>query len=467
MTLPLWAFLVLLVFATWAVLDRLLVPAVRWRLRRNAERVLEEVATRLPIKIEPLRLTRRRVLVDRLVHDPKVQEAVEAEMAASGAPRAVVLARVERYAREIVPAFNAWFYFRVGYAAAKRLARALYRVRLGASDEAGLSSIPEKSTVVFVMNHRSNMDYVLVGYLAAEKAALSYAVGEWARLFPLEQLIRATGAYFVRRASGDVLYRRVLERWIAMATANGVTQAVFPEGGLSRDGKLRPPKVGILDYVVRAFDPSGERDVVFVPVGINFDRVLEDRTLLLDAEPAARKPGRVRAAATLLAFLARNASLLATFRWRRFGYAVANLGSPISLRSFLSARGADPSRQSKEQRAIVVSALAGELMGAISRLVPALPVPLVAEALVGADRPMSELEIKAAVWARVAALERAGARVHVPRNDRDYAVSYGLRMLVLRRLVRERDGLHEIVPEERRVVAYYANSLAPPEPGPA
>ena len=152
-------------------------------------------------------------------------------------PREVALAQVQRYAREIVPAFNAYMYFRVGYWVGKKLSQSLYRVRIGYTDDAGLAAIPENATVVFVMNHRSNMDYIIASYLAAERAALSYAVGEWARLWGLQQLIRTMGAYFVRRNSKDDLYRRVLERYIAMATEAGVTQAVYPEGGLTQ-GRL-------------------------------------------------------------------------------------------------------------------------------------------------------------------------------------------------------------------------------------
>ena len=78
-------------------------------------------------------------------------------------------------------AFNAYLYFRVGYWLAKSTARFLFRVRLGFTDRPTLAAIKPKSTVVFVMNHRSNLDYVLVAFLAAERVALSYAVGEWAR----------------------------------------------------------------------------------------------------------------------------------------------------------------------------------------------------------------------------------------------------------------------------------------------
>jgi hypothetical protein len=82
--------------------------------------------------------------------------------------------RIDHYAREIVPSFNAYIYYRVGYAVARAAARALYRVRIGFVDEAAWPASIRKSTIVFVMNHRSNMDYVLVAFLAAERAALSF-----------------------------------------------------------------------------------------------------------------------------------------------------------------------------------------------------------------------------------------------------------------------------------------------------
>ena len=58
-------------------------------------------------------------------------------------------------------------------------------------------------------------------------------MGEWARVWPLSRLIKAMGAYFIRRKSRGALYRRVLARYVGMATDGGVTQAMFPEGGLS------------------------------------------------------------------------------------------------------------------------------------------------------------------------------------------------------------------------------------------
>ena len=67
-----------MLLAAWAALDRLLLPGVRWFLRSRANRVLEEVRSRFQIEIRPFQLTRRRVVIDRLVYDPAVIAAANA-----------------------------------------------------------------------------------------------------------------------------------------------------------------------------------------------------------------------------------------------------------------------------------------------------------------------------------------------------------------------------------------------------
>jgi glycerol-3-phosphate O-acyltransferase len=459
-SVPLWLALAVGALACWAVLDRLLVPSVRWYFRSRANRVLEEVGSRLKIQIRPFQQSSRRALIDRLVYDDKVQAAVRAHAAEHGVPREVAVQRVAHYAREIVPAFNAYFYFRIGYWFAKRVCRALYRVRVGFADDAGLAAVPENATVVFVMNHRSNMDYIVASYLAAEKAALSYAVGEWARVWGLQQLIRSMGAYFVRRNSRDDLYRRVLERYIAMATEAGVTQAMYPEGGLSRDGALREPKFGVLDYMLRGFAPDGERDLVFVPIGLNYDRTLEDRTLLMSADASATRPGGWQAAWTTLRFVAQQVALMVRSRWYRFGYACVNFGAPLSMRAYFAARGVDVRTLPRELRQQEVATLGRRLMDDVGRLVPVLPVPLVATVLLEAHAPLAEGELKQRAHALAETLVASGAHLYLPRSDLDYAIAAGLRMLVLRHLVASTDGTYTVNAAARPLLRYYANSLA-------
>jgi len=464
-TLPLWLAIVIGVLAAWAMLDRLLMPSMRWWIKSRANRVFDEVGRRLKIGIRPFQQVKRQALIDRLIFDDKVQQATQAFADARNMPREVALGQVQRYAREIVPAFNAYVYFRIGYWIGKTLSRSLYRVRIGYTDDAGLNAIAEPSTVVFVMNHRSNMDYIIASYLAAERAVLSYAVGEWARVWGLQQLIRAMGAYFVRRNSKDELYRRVLERYIAMATEAGVTQAVYPEGGLTRDGLMREPKFGVLDYMLRGFHTHGERDLVFVPLGLNYDRVLEDRTQLLAGDASAPRSSRLRSAARTLAFIGGQVWLLLRSRWHRLGYACVNFGTPVSVRAWSAARGIDFDHLPREQRQIEVAAFGRHLMDQVGQLIPVLPVPLVATVLLQQDERgngegMGELELKSAVAALVRSLEARNARLYLPRGDWDYAVSAGLRMLTLRHLVDEQDGLYRARATELPLLRYYANSIA-------
>jgi len=460
-SVPVWLVVAGAVLAAWAFYEHVLMPALRWVVMHPANQVIDEVGKRLRIGIRPFQRTRRQALIHRLITDPKVQQAAEQFAKANNVPLLTAMQIVERYARETVPAFNAYLYFRTGYWIGKHVAQLLYRVRLGYVDAENLARVEPESTVVFVMNHRSNMDYVLASYLAADQTALSYAVGEWARIWPLSALIRSMGAYFVRRNSKNELYRRVLESYIVMATEAGVPQAVFPEGGLTRDGRMREPRLGAIDYMMRGFHLDGERDLVFIPLGINYDRVLEDRTLLRALDPEARRRGRLAALGTTLKFLLRNLWLAMRSEWHRFGYACVNFGSPVSMRAYCREHNVDFHRLSTDARRQAIALLGNHLMDAIGKIVPVLPVPLIATVFVRyGDKPISELELKAQVGHLVERLQARGAHVYVPRKDFDYAINVGLRMLRLRRMVGERDGLYFAQSEETAILRYYANSIA-------
>jgi len=472
-TLPLWMVVLLVVFATIGIVDRVFAPSVRWFFRRRVNQAIDELNQRLDMRIQPFKLTRRQTHIDRLIYDPRVIEAVDAEARASGTPRAVVMKRAERYAREIVPSFSVTTYFGFGTRVARWISEFVYRVRLGYTDDEALKSIDPEATVVFVMNHRSNMDYVLVTYMASSRASLSYAVGEWARVWLLQNLIRSMGAYFIRRDSGDELYRRVLGRYVAMATREGVTQAVFPEGGLTRDGALKPPRLGLLSYMVSGFDPRSARDIVFVPVGLNYDRVIEDRILTARAEKEVTgRDFRVRAAAIL-----RFAANLVRLRWQgrlyRFGHACVSFGRPVSLSQWQARTGVDFGAPDRDSLFEGVQKLGDDLMQAIGEIVPALPVALASHVfLANGEKWVGEPELKSAIFALILRLEEKGAHVHIPRADRDYAVSTGLRMLRLRRMIEvDEAGLVRAAPGERLLLTYYANSIAhllpPEEPAPA
>ena len=461
-TVPVWLAAIAACLAILAVIERILLPLWRLYLGRRRERAHERLNQTLAFQIRPFKLAGRRDLVRQLMLDPEILAAIEAEARASNRPAARVADDARRYAFEVVPAFSAYTYFTFGASAARRLATWLYRVRLLGAGYDQIEGIDRDATVIFVLNHRSNMDYVLATYLAASRSALSYAVGEWARVPGLERLIRGMGGYFVRRDSSNPLYRKVLSRYVRLATAAGVTQAVFPEGGLSRDGGLQPPRLGIISYILAGFDPHGGRDVVFVPVGINYDRVLEDRVLM--AAAATRKGEKPRFAFSPWIFLRlmwRNLAGRLRGHWYRYGYAGLAFGGPISLRAWLASRGADLRMLPEPQRQVEIERLGRHLMQGVGAVVPALPVSLAAVVIEHAGgQPLSLLEAKSNVLGLMRRLAQRGAIVHVPRNDEDYAVTFGIRMLVLREVLEERDGLLRVTGRDQGLLTFYARSIA-------
>ena len=443
--IPVWVLVLTALFAALSILERVIGPSVRWFLRKRAERVVAELNKRLERPIEPFKLARRTDMIQRLKYDPEVAEAIVEHAQAEGVREDVAFEQVEHYAREIVPAFSASAYFGFGTRVSKWFSQMLYRVRLGAFDEDRISAIAPDTTVVFVMNHRSNMDYLLVTWLAAERSALSYAVGEWARVWPLSGLIRAMGAFFIRRRSRSALYRKVLARYVQMATQGGVTQAVFPEGGLSLDGKVAQPKLGFLSYIVSGYRPGG-RDVVFVPVALNYDRVLEDR-VLVEAHQSGER--RFRAAfPTAIRFKLRQLGRKLRGKFFKFGYAAVSFGEPVSLSAFQERHAKDTTK-----------ALGAELRRRIMGIVPVLPVPLIASVLEGRTDPITRDTLLKETRALYDILTAKRAYVHIPRGDLAYAVEAGLRMLLLRRIVEDSPDGISVCEGEEPLLTYYANSV--------
>src|SRR5215212_9889099 len=440
-----WLALVVLLFGAILVAGRL-VPAVRWFFRQGADRVVEEVG-RKGIELPAFKLTRRGALIHRLTHDPELLEAAEAYARENGISMAVAMARIERYGREIVPSFNAFLYFRVGIPLARWISRSLYDVRAGS--KRGLAALDENTledvSVVFVMNHRSNIDYVLLAHLMAHRTALSYAAGEWAHVWPLGRLVGGMGAFFVRRGSGDDLYRRVLERFVQMAVEGGLTQVFFPEGGLSRDGKPREPKVGLLDYVLRRFDPE-VCNILFVPVGVNYDWVLEDHSLLQPGGPEAGIRGRGGLFASAAGSVVRNLIQARRGGSFRLGGAAVGVGTLVSAREYAASRGVEFRELEREDRIEEVKALAGLLMQAIDDSIPPAAVPLVARALIEApERTLPE--------------DRLILRVRsLAQGDEPLDYEGALRTLVMRQLVLAERGSYRPAPGAEKILVYYANS---------
>ena len=459
--IPLYILVPVLILAAVALAERVLLPGARVVVRRKVRRLVDDLNARLRLRLQPFKLTKKRIVEEMLVHDPEIAQAAKEYREANGLTWDEVGTLLRAYAREIVPRFNVYLYYRPSHWVARRVCRALYKVRVSFLDTRAIAGVDTESSIIFVMNHRSNFDYLLVSYLVARISAVSYAVGEWARVWPLDTLIRRMGGFFVRRNTSDVLYRKVLERFVQLSTESGVTQGIFPEGRLTRDGRLQEPRLGLLNYLLKRFDPAGPHDLIFVPVGINYDRVFEDRTQTLDAAGARPRVSALGATAVTFRYLAKNFWLALRGRLHRFGVACVNFGVPVSTKGYIGTLGKDFRRMLPEEYRAEVLRLGYVLMGEIARAVPVTPVPLVARVLLrlGGDT-VSEQRLAAGVAEEMAALHARGAALSHPRSQADRFLKLGLRMLVLRRLVTLTGEGVRVNPDERPLLDYYANSIA-------
>ena len=427
-------------------------------LRRRAIRTLHEFRTRLA----RYQLQQRRHTHEALHRDPVVNAAIAEHARTAGLPEADVRRLVDDYIAEIVPHFNVLSYYKIGYNLAKIFVHLLYKVSVDYQDEASLERIPKRDVVVYLMNHRSNADYVVLAYVLAYGVHVSYAVGEWARAWPLEYVFKSFGAYFIRRRFRQPLYHAVLERYVQLITRNGVTQGIFPEGGLTRDGRLRAPKLGLLDYICRTVnDPAFARDIWLVPVAINYDRVLEDRSLIRELVDEGRRPGRPSQLLTVIGYVARNVGRVLTGRLKRYGRVAVNFGTPYSVRDWLATAPPGVLDWPKERRLHELEQLAVEMMDRIGAIVPVTPVPLAAAAL---------LSLGQTAVSRPALLERMDQLRDRLRDVNAKVVRGGAgikdiwdrawRMLKLRRLVVEDGESLIVLPGGRPLLQYYANSIA-------
>ncbi len=438
-----------------------------WWWRRWTRTAALRAMLRFRARVDRFKLTGKRYIRDALLADEAIAEAVRIHAAEHGLTPAATWSKVSTYINEIVPAFNLLMYYQVGYAASKALLNFFYKTTVKVRDPAAFARLPRESIVVYLMNHRSNADYVLAGYALAGQVAISYAVGEWARVFPLEYLFKSFGAYFIRRRYREPLYHTVLERYVQLITRNGVTQGIFPEGGLSRDGRLRPAKIGLLDYMLgTAREPGFAERMYVVPVAINYDRVLEDRSLLRELRTTERgeRPSRWTQFNEVVSYLLNSFGRLSTRRWKRYGRAAVVVGDPVPVAPWLAsldATGTSLFDRPRADRLALVQTFCDAQMQRIGAIIPVTAVPLTCAALQTFD---AEFIRRDRLLERIEALRdqlvHEGAEVIEPKREAAETFERAYRMLRMRRVLTEEGDGFVVLPRGRELISYYANGIA-------
>jgi glycerol-3-phosphate O-acyltransferase len=439
------------------------IAIIRWRASGIALRAVRRSRSR----VDRFKLTRKASIRETLLADEAIARSVAEYSAENAIQPRETWKRVEGYIDEIVPFFNILAYYKIGLVVSRLLLAFFYKISAEYAGGSSHAPLPRDAIVIYLMNHRSNADYVLVGYVLSGQVAISYAVGEWARTFPLEYIFKSFGAYFIRRKYRERLYQTVLERYVQLITRNGVTQGIFLEGGLSRDGRLGKAKIGLLDYLIGvARDPAMQPRLYVVPVAINYDRVLEDRSLLreLDARDGGTRPPLYVQLGEVVRYAAWNLVRLVARKWKRYGRAAVVIGEPIPLSPWLKAQDRETGglfalpRSDRLQR---VQGLADSVLDRIAAIIPVTPVTLACAALQTFEGDfVTHAHLLARMEEMREVLHELNARVVHREGAIQEVFDRAWRMLKMRRILVRAGSGYAILPGNRPLVSYYANSIA-------
>ena len=156
-----------------------------------------------------------------------------------------------------------------------------------------IKTVSQKGPIIFVPCHKSHVDYLMLPYLMyRNNMAVPYiAAGANLSFWPIGPVFRALGAFFLRRTfRGNVLYSKVFSEYIYRLLLEGYNIKIFIEGTRSRTGKLIMPKLGFLSILMNAFKNGACEDLVFAPIYIGYDRVLEEKSYLHEIEGGKKEP---------------------------------------------------------------------------------------------------------------------------------------------------------------------------------
>lgn len=232
--------------------------------------------------------------------------------------------------------------------------------------------------LILIPCHRSHIDYLILSYLlyTNNMPCPLVAAGKNLSFWPMGPLFRGGGAFFIRRTfSGAVLYSKVFAGYVYKLLEEGFNIEFFIEGGRSRTGKMILPKLGLLSILLNAYRGGACDDMIFVPIYIGYDRVLEESSYLNELEG-----GQKESESLLQVIRARK------FLKRRYGKIYLKFHEPISLREVLVQEGTPLEEMtSKEQNALCRN-LGHRIINAINNVAVVTPHGLVASAILNSSK---------------------------------------------------------------------------------
>ncbi len=326
-------------------------------------------------------------------------------------------------------------------------------------DEEELAAIYEMSQnhpLVFLPSHKSNFDHLVLQYVLYQNGLPPNhtAGGINMNFFPIGSVLRRSGVFFIRREFRDnEPYKFVLRRYVDYLLEKRFPMEWYIEGGRSRSGKLRPPRLGMLAYVVDSYLRRSSDDVILIPVSIAYDQIQDIGAYATEQAGGAKERESL-------------GWLISTIRGlrNRHGGIHIRFGAPISLRGFLALQDDLPD-DADDTHNPAIPKLAFEVAVRLNEVTPITPISLVALALLSAD----DRSLTVAETAQVLApyLDFATRRdlptsekLQLDHNDQIAATLDQLvDSLVVERFEGSTDSVYRVGQDQHLAAAYYRNTI--------
>jgi len=233
-----------------------------------------------------------------------------------------------------------------------------------------VKQMSQKGPLVLLPCHKSHIDYLILSYILYKNnmPCPHIAAGKNLSFWPLGPIFRTGGAFFIRRTfKGAILYSRVISEYIHKLLEEGFNIEQFLEGGRSRTGKLLMPKLGLLSILLNAYKNNACEDMIFVPVFIGYDRIIEEKAYLHELEGGKKEPENLVQVIKARKFLK-----------KRYGKIYIKFNDPISLNELLNKYETDLNDMASNEQNALCRDLGWRVVNAIDNVTVVTPHSLVA-----------------------------------------------------------------------------------------
>ncbi len=427
-------------------------------------KLIHGINERVRVNRGPERMSRTEIK-ERVLQDAKVQKAIEEIVSRNNLQESEIRNKAESFVEEMAGDQRIQVHHFLFHLLKWLFGKIFTEIDFREQQFEALKRENENGSLIYVSCHKSHLDYLLIGYLSfINQMAIPYmAAGKNLSFWPVGPILRNAGAFFIRRSFQKLgsltrLYTRVFEAYLKVLITEKINVNFYIEGGRSRTGKLLPPRLGMLSFLLQAVDEGHVHDLAFVPSFVAYDQVPEEGSYLRELA------GTEKEKESFWSFLGSRHVLK-----KKYGKAYIRFHRPVSYKAFL--RMYSPDKNLGKLDAVstrkIYHDFAYHLMNGIARAGVVTPVELTSASLLSPGSAcVSRESVLESAESLYQALDYQKTELATSFIDLQSAVESSLLILIQRGFIETLDNAdksekpsYQIRATKRMNLDYYRNAL--------